>query len=222
MQKESAMNKRFFFMFLLISALACLIISSSGMTAAGTTMAATAAATKTLDNLQAAYNGESNAQARYLAFAEKADKEGYGQVASLFRAAAKSEGVHVRNFAKHIKGLKAEPRADIKKPEVKSTKENLEAAIRGESAESETLYPGFVSQAKADKIKGADLAFLGAQKAEEGHAKFYKEALSNLSSWKNGKKDFLVCEVCGYTSVDFSLKKCPVCNSPRSKMVTVN
>jgi rubrerythrin len=216
------MNKKIFLMILVISIMAGFILSSISFSSPGNSMAATATAVKTLDNLQAAYNGESNASARYLAFAEKADKEGYGQVASLFRATSKSEGIHAANFAKHIKALKAEPKADIKKPEVKSTKENLEAAIKGESHESDALYPGFIAQAKADNIKGAVMALTGAQKTEAEHARLYKDALANLSSWKNGKKDFLVCDVCGYTTVDFSLKKCPVCHSPRSKMDKVN
>jgi rubrerythrin len=89
----------------------------------------------TLDNLQAAYNGESNAKGRYEAFAVKADEEGYKGVASLFRAAAASEGVHLQGHAEDIKSMGAEPMAHIKGPEVKSTHENLEAALKGETYE---------------------------------------------------------------------------------------
>src|ERR1019366_4174424 len=102
------------------------------------------AATKTLDNLQAGFNGESNAHARYLAFAEKADQEGYGEVASLFRAAAKAEKVHSANHAVVIKEMGGTAQAKIETPVVKSTKENLEAAIKGESYERDTMYPEFL------------------------------------------------------------------------------
>ena len=134
------------------------------------------AAASTLDNLQAAFNGESNAQTKYTAFAAKADEEGYGQVASLFRAAAKSESVHASGHAKAIKALSAEPMADIKPLEVKSTKENLEAALIGETYEMETMYPGFIKQAELDKNEQAVRTFKGAMAAETEHAKFYKEA----------------------------------------------
>src|SRR5450756_995798 len=86
-----------------------------------------AAATTTLDNLQAGFNGESNAHSRYLAFAEKADQEGYGEVASLFRAAAKAEEVHAANHAAVIKKMGGTAQAKIETPVVKSTKENLDA-----------------------------------------------------------------------------------------------
>src|SRR3974390_2910976 len=90
------------------------------------------ASATTLENMQAAYNGESNAHARYLAFAKQADSEGYGQVASLFRAAARAENIHATNHAAVIQVLGAVPQARVEDPIVKSTSENLEAAIKGE------------------------------------------------------------------------------------------
>jgi rubrerythrin len=179
------------------------------------------AAASTPDNLQAAFNGESNAQAKYTAFAAKADEEGYGQVASLFRAAAKAESVHAANLAKTIKAMGAEPKADIKPPEVKSTKENVEAALAGETYETEKMYPEFLKQAELDKNEKAIRNFKGAMTVESDHAKFYKDALANLDQWKQGTKDFLVCEVCGFTTVDMALMKCPVCAAPRNKMEVV-
>lgn len=177
---------------------------------------------KTLANLQAAFNGESNAHAKYLAFAKKADAEGYGNVASLFRAAAKAEEIHAANHAAIIKKLGAEPRADVKAPEVKSTKENLEAAIKGESYERDTMYPDFIKQAKLDKEKAAVEAFSQAKVAEAGHADLYTEALNNLDKWKGGKKDFWVCGVCGYTVAKIDFKKCPNCFEPVDKYVKVD
>jgi rubrerythrin len=175
----------------------------------------------TLDNLQAAYNGESNAKVRYEAFATKADEEGYKGVASLFRAAAASEGIHLQSHAEAIRSLSAEPMADIKGPEVKSTRENLEAALKGETFEMETMYPEFVKQADAEKNSKAARSFKGAVAAEKEHAKFFKDALGNLESWKAEQKTFLVCTVCGFTSANLALKQCPVCTAPRSKFLEI-
>lgn len=105
----------------------------------------------TLDNLQAAFNGESNARARYLAFAAKAGEEGYGPVASLFRAAARAEQIHAANHAEVIRALGAEPVAVIDVPEVKSTALNLEAAIAGETYERDVMYPAFLEQARQER-----------------------------------------------------------------------
>ena len=159
------------------------------------------AATKTLDNLQAGFNGESNAHARYLAFAEKADQEGYGEVASLFRAAAKAEEVHATNHAAGIKKMGGTPEAKIETPVVKSTKENLDAAIKGESYERDTMYPEFLKQARADGNRDAVQTFNYAKTAEAEHAKLYSEALNNLPKLKGSKaKDYFVCTVCGYAT----------------------
>jgi rubrerythrin len=102
---------------------------------------------KTLENLQAAYNGESNAHAKYTLFAKKADAEGYCQVASLFRAAARAEQIHAQNHARVIRKLGAEPVATIEAHPVKSTRENLQTAIAGETYERDTMYPAFIQEA---------------------------------------------------------------------------
>src|ERR1039458_7607719 len=93
----------------------------------------------TLQNLETAFNGESNAHARYLAFAEKADQEGYFQIAGLFRAAARAEEIHARNHEVEIKRLGGTAQAKIEKPDVKTTKENLQAAIKGETYERDVM-----------------------------------------------------------------------------------
>jgi rubrerythrin len=105
--------------------------------------------TSTLDNLQTAFNGESNANARYLAFARKADEEGFGEVASLFRAAAKAEEVHARNHGDVIRKMGATPALNLEPIEVKTTHENLKAAIAGEKYERDIMYPKFVEVAQA-------------------------------------------------------------------------
>jgi rubrerythrin len=176
----------------------------------------------TLDNLQAAYDGERNAHERYVAFAKKAEEEGYGQVASLFRAAARSEEIHASDLADVIKKMGGTPKADVKKPEAKATKDNLMMAVIGESLERDTMYPAFVKQAKADGNKDAAEVFNYALQSETGHAALYKEALDNIDQWKAGKKDFFVCSVCGNTVVKVDFEKCPVCLSPKSKFEKIN
>ena len=176
----------------------------------------------TLENLQAAFNGESNAKAKYEAFAVKADEEGYKSVAALFRATSLSEGIHAKKHAAVIAKLGAEPKATVGKPDVKSTKENLEAALAGESYEKTTMYPEFIKLAQSEKNKAAVRTFRGAMLAEVEHAKLYQQALNELDAWKTAGKEFLVCDICGYTALlTPDLKKCPVCSAPRSKFTTV-
>ncbi len=178
---------------------------------------------KTLENLQAAFNGESNAHARYLAFAQKADEEGYGQVASLFRAAARAEEIHAANHAEVIKKMGGAPTADIQKPEVKSTRENLEAAIRGESYERDTMYPDFLKVARQERNRDAIQTFNYAKTAEAEHARLYGNALQNLDSMKGaGKGTYYVCTICGYTTTKLDFAKCPSCFNPVDKYVQVD
>jgi len=181
------------------------------------------ATTKTLDNLQAGFNGESNAHAHYLAFAEKADQEGYGEVASLFRAAARAEEVHAANHADVIKKLGGTPQAKIETPVIKSTQENLEAAIKGESYERDTMYPEFLKQARAEGNRDAVQTFNYAKTAEGEHAKLYSEALNNLRKLKGSKaKDYFVCTVCGYTTSQLDFSKCPSCFTHKDKYERVS
>jgi len=189
---------------------------------APTAPAATPAPGKTLENMLTAFNGESNAQAKYTEFAKKADEEGYLGVGSLFRAAAKAEGIHAANLKAEIEkqGGKAEPKLET--PVVKTTKENLEAAIAGETQETEKMYPEFKATAEAEKQDMAVILFGGAGKVEGDHAKMYAETLKDLEATKAGKKDFFVCLVCGYTAGQAPTDKCPVCMSPKEKFEKVN
>ncbi len=175
----------------------------------------------TLENLQAAFNGESNAHVRYLAFAKKADEEGYAPVASLFRAAAKAEEVHARNHKKVIEAMGGTATAVIETPDVKSTKENLAAAIAGETYERDVMYVKFLNVAKSDRNRQAMRTLNLAKTAEAEHAKLYQQALDNLDTWTGDAKTFYVCTVCGYTTTDPSLEKCPSCFSPQEKFVKV-
>ena len=183
---------------------------------------AAGAATKTLDNMQAAFNGESNGHARYLAFAKQADDEGYGEVASLFRAAARAEEIHAGNHAAVIKGMGAVPQSKIDMPEVKSTRENLEAAIKGETYERDTMYPEFLKQARSDRDKAAIKSLNFAKTAEEEHAKLYAAALADLAHLKGTKAvTFYVCPKCGFTTRETNFSKCPSCFTPKEEFEKV-
>lgn len=170
----------------------------------------------TLENLQAAYDGESNASAKYLEYAKKADEEGYKKVGAMFRGAAESEKIHAANHAKVIKKLGATPKAEIKKVDVKSTKENLEEAIKGESYERDTMYPDYMAKAKEEGQKDALRSFTQARNVEANHAKMYQKALDNLDQWKVAT-DFFVCRVCGNLVEVIDFEKCPVCREPKSE-----
>jgi rubrerythrin len=201
---------------------ACTSEDTAALTAATSAPPASVNNTKTIENLQAAFNGESNAHFKYLAFAKKADEEGYMKVASLFRAAARAEEIHSVNHAQVIKKLGAEPTADIKTPEVKATAENLKAAIEGETYERDTMYPEFLAEAKKTGNKDAILTFNFAKSAEAEHAKLYSDALANLEQWKAGPATFFVCPKCGFTTADANLQKCPVDFTPKEKFEAIS
>jgi rubrerythrin len=177
---------------------------------------------KTMANLMEAYNGESNASAKYAEYAKKADEEGYGKVASLFRAASKAEAVHIANHAEVIKKMGGTPKAEIKLPPIKSTEENLKESVIGESYERDTMYVDFMIEARRVGNKDALRTFNFAKIAEAEHAKLYAEALANLDKWKGDKMNFYICQTCGFTTSDANLTKCPVDFTPKEKFETVN
>ena len=151
---------------------------------------------KTQKDLMDAFAGESQANRKYLAFAKKADKEGFKQIAKLFRAAAEAETVHAHNHLKELGGIK-------------STKENLEAAINGETFEFKEMYPQMIKDAEAEGNKGALRSFNFANEVEKTHANLYKKMLDSLGS--NEEVDYYVCEICGHTAEGSAPDKCPVC-----------
>jgi len=176
---------------------------------------------QTLDNLNAAFQGESNAAHRYEAFAKKAEAEGNAYVARLFRAASKAESIHKESHKKAILALGGKVK-DFQLDEVKAgtSAENLQAAIKGESYERDTMYPEFLALAKTDGAKEATRTFLYAQKAEAEHAKLYKDALDNLG--KNADLPLYVCKVCGYTVTKLPENSCPSCREPVSEYMRIN
>jgi rubrerythrin len=175
----------------------------------------------TLANLQTAYNGETNAHARYLAFAKEADEEGYAPAASLFRAAARAEEVHAKNHAEVIRGLGAEPKATVEAVIVKSTRDNLGTAIKGEIYERDEMYPAFLHQARLERNQPAGRTFHLAQKAETEHAALFTQALQELERLRGEAIVYYVCPVCGFTSAKADGSRCPVCSNPTDRFEKV-
>jgi len=153
------------------------------------------------EGLMEAFAGESQANRKYLAFAEKADKDGFPQIAKLFRAAAAAETVHAHNHLKVLNG-------------VKSTIENLQAAIEGEHHEFKSMYPEFIKAAQDEGNKDAERTFNYANDVEKIHHKLYEKALKTVESGKDlDKQDIHICPVCGYTHEGALPEKCPVCGA---------
>ncbi len=155
---------------------------------------------KTEKNLQEAFAGESQANRKYLAFAKKADDEGFKEVAKLFRAAAEAETIHAHNHLRELKGIR-------------STKENLEEAIEGETHEFKSMYPGMIEEAKAEGSQGGLRSFQFANDVEKVHADLYRKALGDLG--KNKDVDYWVCKVCGNTVEGEPPDECPVCKAKK-------
>jgi rubrerythrin len=176
-----------------------------------------------IKDLQAAFNGESNAAAKYQAFAQKAGEEGFAQAAALFRAAARAEQVHLTNHAAVLKAMGVEATAQIEKPKVGSTEENLKAAIEGESYERDTMYPQFIKNARDAKQADAVKTFNLAKTAEAEHARLYSAMLAGLDASKSAAKPqaYFVCPVCGWTALSID-GKCPSCFSPKDKFIQVS
>jgi rubrerythrin len=154
---------------------------------------------KSMQNLQDAFAGESQANRKYLAFAKKAEAEGFKQVAKLFRAAAAAETIHAHN---HLKEL----------GNIKSTAENLQEAINGESHEFQEMYPRMIADATAEGNAKAIRTFALANEVEKVHAALYKKALAGLGKSKD-VFDYYVCQVCGYTVEGAAPDNCPVCKA---------
>ncbi len=154
----------------------------------------------TTDNLKEAFAGESQANQKYRAFAKKAEKEGFVNIAKLFRTTAEAERIHAEG---HLKAL------DL----IASTAENLQAAIAGETEEYTSMYPPMAEQAASEGHK-AKTMFRFALDAEEVHAKIYTKALEAV---KNGVdmdvSEFYLCPICGYIELGKAPEKCPVCNA---------
>ena len=163
---------------------------------------------KTLESLKEAFAGESQANRKYLAFAKQADADGYPQAAKLFRAAAEAETVHAHAHLKAMEG-------------VGSTKDNLLAAVGGETHEFESMYPPMIAEAKKEGFKQAERSFNFANQVEQIHAKLYQKALDTLGQ-KVAVVDYYVCPVCGNTVEGKPTDPCPICGTPANRFFKVD
>ncbi len=179
---------------------------------------------KTIANLKDGIKGETTASARYAAFAQKAREEGYDTIAKLFDAASKAESIHANNHTKVLEGL-GEKMDDFKPEfEVKTTAENLQAAIDGESYEVTTMYAKFLEDAKAEKVEKATQSFTWASDTEKKHLDFYQKALDALKANKENALPFAyaVCPVCGNTYDNANVDaKCAFCQTPKEKFIII-
>jgi rubrerythrin len=155
---------------------------------------------KTDEFLRGAFAGESQANRKYLAFAAKAEKDGFPQVARLFRAAAEAETVHAHNHLRTMNGIK-------------STRENLEEAIAGEIHEFKSMYPEMIAAAESEGNKAAVRTFSFANEVEKIHAELYQKALDHLDKPFEEAFDYFICPVCGYTAEKIAPDVCPVCGA---------
>ncbi len=163
----------------------------------------------TPDNLAQAFAGESQANRKYLAFADKAEKDGFAAVARLFRAAAEAETVHARAHLRAMDG-------------VKSTAENLAAAFGGETYEYQEMYPPMVAAATEEKNQLAKISFDFAQRAERKHADLYARALEAVKAGKDFAADEIyVCPTCGNVVLGKPTTPCEICNTAADKFFFV-
>jgi rubrerythrin len=156
--------------------------------------------TKSDDFLKDAFAGESQANRRYMAFAVKADQEGYPQAARLFRAASEAEAVHAANHLRAQKG-------------VKGTKENLREAIAGETHEFKEMYPEMIDASKVEGNRIAERTFTYANEVEKVHARLYHDMLEHLEESSKESYPYYVCPVCGLTAEKEPPEVCPVCGA---------
>jgi rubrerythrin len=162
----------------------------------------------TNENLATAFAGESQANRKYLAFARQAEKEGFGQVARLFRAAAEAETLHALAHLANKGG-------------VGTTLRNLEEAVAGETYEFTEMYPPMVEQAKAEGHKAKTMLDF-ANRAEKVHAGLFRQALEALQQGKDlSQMEVYLCPVCGDLELGVPPERCPICGAPAAKFQKV-
>ena len=164
----------------------------------------------TMENLAAAFAGESQANRKYLAYAAKADKDGFPQVAKLFRAAAEAETIHAHAHLRAMGGIN-------------STLENLEDAIAGEAHEFKAMYPEFIAEAEKEGNKKAVTTFKFAMPVEEVNHDLYAKALEAVKGGGDlPEASIHICPVCGHTIEGGAPEKCPVCSAPGKKYIEIS
>ena len=156
-------------------------------------------------NLKAAFAGESQAHMKYAIFADKAEREGYPEIARLFRAISYAERVHATNHLRELNGIG-------------DTATNLKVAASGENYENTEMYPAFDAVAKLQKEKGATRSFYYAREAEKIHEVMYNDARESVIAGNDIETaPVFVCPVCGHTAIGEAPDKCPICGLPKDK-----
>jgi rubrerythrin len=163
---------------------------------------------RTIANLKEAFAGESQANRKYLAFAKKADEEGFPQVAKLFRAAAEAETIHAHNHLRALNGIG-------------STRENLMEAVAGETHEFKNMYPEMIAIAKEEKEPIALRSFMWANSVEKVHASLYSAALDKLGN-DASDVEYFICPLCGHTVAGSPPATCPFCGEDGSRFYSVS
>lgn len=179
-----------------------------------------------VETLEAAFQGELNCQARYKAFAAQADHDELRGLASLFRAAARSEQIHSVNHSRVIRHMGGETGARPQPVQTRSTAENLQAALSGEQLEIESLYPHYINRVASHLDTRLVRTLTWALESEKAHARLLSDAKALLESgkpdtWIGNARIFYVCVVCGYTSETHEADYCPICNYPWERFETI-
>ncbi len=164
----------------------------------------------TLSHLKEAFAGESQANQKYRAFAEKAEREGFPNIARLFRTTAEAERIHAAGHLKSMDGIG-------------TTADNLKSAIGGETYEFTEMYPPMVEQAKVEGHRGAERMFTYALTAEAVHARLYALALAAAEAGKDlDEIRFYLCPVCGHIEFGEPPAECPTCQLKGDKFVLMD
>lgn len=175
---------------------------------------------KTVANLKAAIDGEATASAKYAAFAAQAAKDSLYSVEALFKATSQAEAIHVNNHQAVLASLGvADYAPNVQKFDVKSTAENLQTAIDGETYEFDTMYPGFIKDAETEKVQGALVSFNYALDAEKGHAKIYADVLAKIATPNAIADIYYVCPQCGNTYAGKPSALCELCQTPSEQFI---
>jgi rubrerythrin len=175
----------------------------------------------TASNLRSSFAGESQAHMRYLIYGDKAERDGFPNVARLFRAIAYAEQVHATSHFQQLRDLKGDALTVAGAGfGLGPTEENLEVAIGGEEFEVNEMYPAYKAVAESQRETGALRSFDWAWKAEQIHAAMFAEAKAAVETGKDHDiRSVFICSVCGHTAEGEVLDRCPVCNAKREKYV---
>ncbi len=178
---------------------------------------------QTVDNLKAAITGETTASAKYLAYSKKAKEEGLDKIAKLFEATSKSEGIHANNHRAVLEQLGIKMDEVTPKYEVKSTKENLQDAIGGETYEVTSMYPDFIKVAKEENVTLAGISFNYAYQTEKNHNELYKNALDKLNNKQESSlaSNYFVCSTCGNTYAGEAPNRCGISMTSKDRFISI-